>query len=138
MAGIPGSQILRIRVATARLFLCPETGDQEVEWNNWLEREQWLIATLQTHPCSTGQLIRKGVFPSRQVASRKLKRLRKRGEVKLIGYVSLNRTGHPDAAYFARNIKTDLVLHEVLVSEFLLFMDCKMVRGADVEDRLLP
>lgn len=83
----------------------------------------WL---LDQHPVTAAMLVRLGLFPNRNKALRRLRRLVARGRVRLVGTVSRG-GGRPEHVYCRWRPKADQLLHEVELTELCLRLDAESI-----------
>ncbi len=97
---------------------------------------RWLLLR---HPATAGMLVQVGLFPSRKKASRRLQKLRQRGEVRLLGIVAL-KDGRPEHVYARGRWKADNLLHEVQLTRVCLKIDADAIRrgAGETDARLRP
>lgn len=92
---------------------------------HWRRRDAAVFAFLARHAATTAQLAA-FFFPGRTLGGRKKKasrwliRQRRRGRVPVVGIVQRRDTGRPEIVY-GRRCPSDLVLHQVLLTELALF-----------------
>lgn len=97
---------------------------------------RWL---LQEHPVTAAQLVQLGLFPGKNKALQRLRRLVRRGQVRLVGTVCRG-PGRPEHVYCRWRPGADQMLHEVELTELCLRLDAGTIRrGPAVLDRhVLP
>src|SRR5437868_5720066 len=92
----------------------------------------WL---LMTHPVTAAMLVSLGWFPNAAKASKRLRRLRARKSIRLVGTVCRH-AGRPEHVYSRFRLKADSLLHEVELTELCLRLDASEIRrGADTDPR---
>jgi hypothetical protein len=105
------------------------------------QRDARLLWLLTRHPATPGMLVGIKLFGSKTRATRRLRRLTERKQLRLAGTVSL-KDGRPEHVYCrgARWVKSDNLLHEVQISRLLFKIHANDIhRGPSEVDRyLLP
>lgn len=103
------------------------------------QRDRTVLWLLERHPATAGMLAEIRLFPSAKKAGRRLYRLAKRGQVRLLGTVSL-KAGRPEHVYGKGRWKADNLLHEVQLTHVLLRTHAEEVRRGpgEVDPELLP
>jgi hypothetical protein len=99
-------------------------------------RIRWLLGV---HPVTAAMLVAIGWFPTRNKALKRLRRLVRRGQIRLVGTVC-RKAGRPEHVYCRHRPKSDSLLHEVELTDLCLRLDAgKILRGAESTDtRLRP
>jgi len=141
----PGKNHGRIRQAFS---LHPEV--------DWKERDEKILERIKVHPCTVREL--EDLFESRtqeELAAlseeemethlrtvwkrvwRRLKILRKRKRVRIVGYYQVP-DGRPRDVYCGWEPRFRTIEHEVDTTRFLLKFDAEMIRGHAVDPRLRP
>jgi len=102
----------------------------------WRPRNAARFDFLERHCCTSEQLAR-GFFPGRTMETRKKKarrwlgKKRRRGKVRVVGFVQRRDTGRPEIVY-GRRVKEDQIEHEVMIAELELIMQSKIFREAKI------
>lgn len=98
---------------------------------DWRDRDRELLDRLRIHPCTIQEVL--DIFPSYDTALQRLRKLRKRGKVRLVGRVQLKETGRPRDVYCGWHPKADTLLHELLLTRFLLKFPSQSIRRKNLE-----
>jgi predicted transcriptional regulator len=104
------------------------------------ERDQQLAWLLERHPVTCDMLVEAGFFRTKQRARKRLRRLVERRQLRLVGTVAL-KDGRPQHVYSrGRSVKTDNLVHEVLITQLCFKVHADEVRrgAADVDRYLCP
>jgi hypothetical protein len=100
-------------------------------------RDARVLWLLDMHPMTAAMLVRVGLFPSKNKALKRLKRLIERRRVRLVGTVC-RKAGRPEHVYCRYRPKVDQLLHEVELTELCLRLHAgKILRGPHATDALI-
>jgi hypothetical protein len=91
------------------------------------ERDAKLLWFLSHHPATAGILAGIGLFPTRKKASKRLRRLAERRQVRLLGTIPFT-GGRPEHVYGRGRWKADNLHHEVQLTRVCLKIDAEEVR----------
>lgn len=99
-------------------------------------RIRWLLGM---HPVTAAMLVSIGWFPTKNKALKRLRRLVRRKQVRLVGTVC-RKAGRPEHVYCRYRPKSDSLLHEMELTELCLRLDAaNILRGPEITDtRLRP
>ncbi len=99
------------------------------------QRDARVCWLLDTHPATAAVLVGLGLFPSRNKALKRLRRLVERRRVRLVGTVCRKAAGRPEHVWCRWRPKVDQLLHEVELTELLLRLDVgALLRGPHLAD----
>ncbi len=115
-----------------------DTGQQESSNAFARRREAQILWLLERHPVTAEMLVAIRLFGTKARASKRLKRLVEKKQVRLAGTVAF-KDGRPEHVYCrCRWVKTDNLLHEVLISQVCFRTHADQVRrGPQEVDRML-
>lgn len=108
-------------------------------FNSWRERDAALFSLARRHVITMRHIF--PLFPSRQTAYRRVKRLLKIKQLRKVGELMLQDTGPPESVFCTGwKPKYDQLYHEVMLTNFLLHYDdaAEIVRGWYVDRTLRP